>query len=120
MTNSQFRFTVRNLIIVKGYSSVVELPTADREVPGSKPGVPCLAYLYCLSMDLLYRDPHQVTFDVMLNIIFPLRISFKTLFSKHTKCIVVFSLTHCMLSSESEIKAKNNSRVHNQDVTLQF
>ena len=26
---------------VRGYSSVVEHSTADREVPGSNPGVPC-------------------------------------------------------------------------------
>ena len=33
-----------------GYSSVVEHSTADREVPGSNPGVPYLNYYYKISL----------------------------------------------------------------------
>ena len=33
-------------MVVGGYSSVVEHSTADREVPGSNPGVPCVFIAY--------------------------------------------------------------------------
>ena len=39
----------------RGYSSVVEHSTADREVPGSNPGVPCLFFVFLLFDGSLFR-----------------------------------------------------------------
>ena len=61
-------------VVTRGYSSVVEHSTADREVPGSNPGAPCflflviIVFIFYLNFVMLFQASCRLTLRVMLNI----------------------------------------------------